>query len=274
MLFLSGFPVAAENCELIGKISRDTYLFDDWCNWDDSPGLAKALVVEEADLRLIVHLEQDDFANDFANDVMTKDKPTELYILNSFWNWKLWLEESGMEKTSGHLASANLWIVHNKMMLAIVHEVVVPDGKVHYNCRIDNGPACMSDPSRGPVRIPDQSPSALLTTPPRKSTPTPRDPAVVTADNWTAETAEPWPLTVDEGVLSCFRVAGVEALFITTDDGRTWALNGVARSYAGKYGAESTLNPIWRKDPEFPGWRISISPLIAYALAACRAGRI
>ena len=92
--------------------------------------------------------------------------------------------------------------------------------------------------------------------------PRPRNPAVVTADTWTDGT---WPLTVDGGVLACVG----DAAFITTDDGRMWPLNGMARQVHANFGAEPATEPIWRENPRIPGTRVNIGPLIARARALC-----
>ena len=91
------------------------------------------------------------------------------------------------------------------------------------------------------------------------------DPAVVTADTWSDG---PWPLTVGGGVLECVD----EAVFIATDDGRKWPLNGLARTVHAQFGAEPATEPIWRENPELPGTRINIGPLIAHARRLCSSG--
>lgn len=92
------------------------------------------------------------------------------------------------------------------------------------------------------------------------------NPAVVAADTWADGT---WPLTVDGGVLTCVSRPQGEAVFIALDDGTMWPLNGVARTIHAQFGAEPATEPIWRENPELPGTRINIGPLISRALGLC-----
>ena len=87
-------------------------------------------------------------------------------------------------------------------------------------------------------------------------------PNVVNADTWTDGR---WPLTISGGLLSCVG----EAVFITDGDGRMWPLNGNAREAAGSFGAEPAIDPIWRPNPDIPGARVNIGPLIQHALTLC-----
>lgn len=76
-----------------------------------------------------------------------------------------------------------------------------------------------------------------------------------------ASLREPWPLTVDKAYVECLdgRVAVLHA------DGKTYALNGTSKAHG-----YPDLEPIWRENPDIPGTRISIAPLIALALEQCR----
>ena len=95
------------------------------------------------------------------------------------------------------------------------------------------------------------------------------NPAVVTANTWNDGA---WPLTVEGGVLTCVRQPQGEAVFIALDDGTMWPLNGLARMIHEQFGAEPATEPIWRENPELPGARIDIGPLIARALGLCPSG--
>ncbi|WP_417589220.1 DUF2511 domain-containing protein [Pararhodobacter oceanensis] len=76
-----------------------------------------------------------------------------------------------------------------------------------------------------------------------------------------AETfGDQWPLTVDSGRIDC--IAPNAAVFI--HNGTTYQLNGMAQSRG-----YALINPIWRDNPDIPGTKISISPLLRAALALC-----
>lgn len=70
-----------------------------------------------------------------------------------------------------------------------------------------------------------------------------------------------WPLTVDEGDISC---PGAGRLVFTAD-GTDYALNGLAKS-ENKY---ADIDPIWKADPDTEGLKIGIGDLIAYGNTAC-----
>ena len=73
-----------------------------------------------------------------------------------------------------------------------------------------------------------------------------------------------WPLTVDSGTLTC------RANMVTfSSGGKTYALNGIARSHARRSGW-SEIRPIWRDNPAIPGTKINIGPLISRGLELCR----
>ena len=91
-----------------------------------------------------------------------------------------------------------------------------------------------------------------------------RNSAAVTRDTWTGSE---WPFTVDAGVLGCVPIAAGPVLVFTDMDGVVWPLNGIASAHAPRVGGRSSINPIWRED--FPGWRVSIGPMIAAARTLC-----
>jgi hypothetical protein len=75
-----------------------------------------------------------------------------------------------------------------------------------------------------------------------------------------SEFGDQWPLSVDSGRIDC--IAPGAAIFIY--DGTTYQLNGMAQSQG-----YARINPIWRNNPEIPGAKISISPLLKAALELC-----
>lgn len=108
----------------------------------------------------------------------------------------------------------------------------------------------------------ERSDEPVTTTPIQRE---PANPAVVNAAAWSDGD---WPLTIDGGVLSCMPQS-FDAVFLTDDSGRMWPLNGSAMSHGSRWGAEPTLDPIWRANPALPGTRISISPLADRARSLC-----
>lgn len=90
----------------------------------------------------------------------------------------------------------------------------------------------------------------------------PRNPNVVEARTWVDG---PWPLTFSGGVLTCAYAGDNEAVFIVDNDGTMWPLNGVAQANHSRWGAEPSIDPVWRADSDIPGTKIGIGPLIAHA---------
>ena len=77
-----------------------------------------------------------------------------------------------------------------------------------------------------------------------------------------------WPLTVD----ACELVADGCAMFVRTDDGKLWPLNGIAITAAksGTNDIQPTLHPIWRASdtPGFAelGMKVPVTDLLSCAL--------
>lgn len=80
---------------------------------------------------------------------------------------------------------------------------------------------------------------------------------LVTRDDY----GDDWPLTVDEGILSCERGSAV----VFTTDGRRYAVNGTAMTL--NLGAD--LDPIWAPDPAGVTPKMNIGPLIGDGLELC-----
>lgn len=80
-----------------------------------------------------------------------------------------------------------------------------------------------------------------------------------------------WPLTVQSGDLRCVLPdssrTDVQAL-IFMNAGQAYALNGTARSHAGRMGW-SELGALWRDSPASDGTKVSIAPLIERAQRLC-----
>ncbi|WP_436787910.1 hypothetical protein [Yinghuangia sp. YIM S10712] len=84
----------------------------------------------------------------------------------------------------------------------------------------------------------------------------------VTRDGYEA-TGRIWPLTVDSATLGCEGGKDQPVATVTTAEGTTYGLNGVAMP------DHPALAPIWRLDPEFPGLRVDVSDLLVEALGLC-----
>lgn len=72
-----------------------------------------------------------------------------------------------------------------------------------------------------------------------------------------------WPLTVDRGTIACEQVGHARSATFTAPDGVRYALNGTASNRA------RDIYPIWRDNPDIPGAKMDISPLIRAALKLC-----
>lgn len=75
-----------------------------------------------------------------------------------------------------------------------------------------------------------------------------------------ADFGDKWPLTVESGELQCIKSFGV--VFHT--GGTTYAVNGSAIDLGYK-----RIDPIWAPDPEFPGAKKSMAPLIDAGRELC-----
>ncbi|WP_421865081.1 DUF2511 domain-containing protein [Motiliproteus sp.] len=68
-----------------------------------------------------------------------------------------------------------------------------------------------------------------------------------------------WPFTVEAGSVRCYQGAAVFRA-----DGVSYQLNGVA----GGQGYAS-IDPIWRDNPDLPGAKIGLGPILEIALDLC-----
>lgn len=83
-----------------------------------------------------------------------------------------------------------------------------------------------------------------------------------------ADLGEKWPLTVESGTLACDGVAEGAGDVTFTSEGTTYALNGLAKGRAARNGW-AEIDPIWADDPDVPGLKVNIGPLIDRGLALC-----
>lgn len=74
-----------------------------------------------------------------------------------------------------------------------------------------------------------------------------------------------WPLTVDSVEVECVGTA-VVATDVAT--GHRYAVNGVARSRADQLRLEQ-INSIWKDNPQLPGTKINIGPVLGRGLELC-----
>jgi hypothetical protein len=73
-----------------------------------------------------------------------------------------------------------------------------------------------------------------------------------------------WPLTVREGVVRCQERDARAVVTFVTPDARVYAVNGAAVSQG-----LPRIDPIWRRDPDRPGDRADISPVLEQGLRLC-----
>ena len=87
-----------------------------------------------------------------------------------------------------------------------------------------------------------------------------------------AEFGADWPLTVDGGTLRCkfpdSERPQMHALLIEVGSD-SYALNGVARTHAARNGWRD-VEAVWRDNPQIPGTKVAVTPLIERAEALCR----
>jgi hypothetical protein len=87
-------------------------------------------------------------------------------------------------------------------------------------------------------------------------------PGYVPETTWTDE---PWPLTISEGTLACESISANLGRVTFTTGGNTYWVNGIAKA-AQRY---ADLDEIWRDNPDIPGTKVNIGPLIDRGLALC-----
>ncbi|CAN7363717.1 YebY family protein [Acidovorax sp. LjRoot118] len=106
--------------------------------------------------------------------------------------------------------------------------------------------------------------------PPKPPTPAPRDP--FKPPPTAAETlGDRWPLTVRDVVVRCEVIPARQRLdaVTVTHRGTTYAVNGIADAQRANRGWRD-IAPIWKANPEIPGTKIGIGPLIDYGRQLCR----
>jgi hypothetical protein len=74
-----------------------------------------------------------------------------------------------------------------------------------------------------------------------------------------------WPLTVPEGTVRCDGSGGIGAVTFQTPSGDVYGVNGTALSQG-----LPRIDRIWRKNPDIPGTRINISPVLDKGLFLCK----
>lgn len=80
-----------------------------------------------------------------------------------------------------------------------------------------------------------------------------------------SEFGREWPLTVTDGTISCTQQGAAKIATFIAPGGKWYALNGAASSRG-----HADIDPIWKDNPENPGAKKSIRPLIDAALKLCR----
>lgn len=75
-----------------------------------------------------------------------------------------------------------------------------------------------------------------------------------------------WPLTVDEGILSCYlRDGGANREVVLKVGDVVYAINGIAKG-SGRW---AEIDPIWLDNPRIAGTKISLQPFLDAGLALC-----
>lgn len=80
-----------------------------------------------------------------------------------------------------------------------------------------------------------------------------------------SEYGKEWPFTVSEGIIYCETIPNQRPniVILTFKVGsKEYALNGLAKGRTAKRGYRDIVE-IWKDDPEIPGTKISVGPLIA-----------
>lgn len=75
----------------------------------------------------------------------------------------------------------------------------------------------------------------------------------------------PWPFTVDTATLMCSEGAGGQRVTVTANR-EMYALNGAAKSQTDL----PDFDVIWRDDPNTPGMKVDIGPMLDRGLALCK----
>lgn len=75
----------------------------------------------------------------------------------------------------------------------------------------------------------------------------------------------PWPFTVDTATLMCSSGASGQRVTVTANR-EMYALNGTAKSQTDL----PDFDAIWRDDPDTPGMKVDIDPMVARGLMLCR----
>lgn len=82
-----------------------------------------------------------------------------------------------------------------------------------------------------------------------------------------ADMGAEWPLTVESGVIGCERGRAIKFLA----NRKTYSINGTAQAYSKTHGfGWLQVNSIWADNPDIPGTKINIGPLIARGQKLCR----
>lgn len=76
-----------------------------------------------------------------------------------------------------------------------------------------------------------------------------------------------WPFTFEEAYIACH--TGKALTVMDAESGRMYPLNGTAKGKASSLGLEP-LESVWLDNPDIPGTKVSISPVIEQGLKLCK----
>ena len=83
-----------------------------------------------------------------------------------------------------------------------------------------------------------------------------------------SEYGKKWPFTVSEGTILCETIPNQRpniAILTFKVGSKEYALNGLAKARMEKRGFKDIVE-IWKDDPEIPGAKVSVGPMIARGL--------
>lgn len=79
----------------------------------------------------------------------------------------------------------------------------------------------------------------------------------------------PWPFTVAAGNIGCVTIDAGPVLVFADMDGTVWPLNGLAIAHGPQVGGQPSLDPIWSLNPQIPGTRVPLGPIMDAARSLC-----
>ncbi|MCV7286122.1 DUF2511 domain-containing protein [Mycolicibacterium wolinskyi] len=134
----------------------------------------------------------------------------------------------------------------------------------------DEEPHQTASPDPTTTSVPTTTAPAPATTAPQPAAPPaeapgPNRPAgYISEDTWTDG---PWPFTVSDGTLMCapYGVGGNQQSVTFVTNRTMYAINGTAKSTR----QFEAIEAIWKDNPEIPGTKLDIGPVLEMGLSLC-----